>query len=1027
MSSPPVRRWGPSITFSAQAIDTSDNRAVSSASVLIVQAPDTTPPTVGLDAPGTATAGTTITVTATAADDTGVASVAFLLDGTRITTVSDPPYRATVSVPSTLAAGTHLHVEARAADFSGLEGIASRDVNIVAPAAGVITGEVYDDGSGLPVAGASVALLGTDGRGVPYTQTTVSDARGRYAMDAAEGSGVVQITLPGWSVVNRAIAIAPNKGVTVVDARLTATSAGTAIAALPGGVVVGDRVAFLQAWQREVSASEDPAIGQPALGGPDVVLRIPPGALASNATLTLTPLSRQSLPGLLPTGWTPLAIVDIGPHGVPLSNGATLSSPNALNVKAGTPVVFAQWDEQARAWRALASTVLAQDKGALDGAIAITGQYAWVAADVVPLAPPQPATGDLLAGVTAALIPGDASAVVNPQPKILFYKPGVKSDVRGTVTTAGAPLSSGTIVRSRITESYQFRSAGEIHPDPTEQDLVLYQIPGGPLPVMAAGFPVGPSLTFEALSLDHGVITVELRAPEEAVHEVAVIGADGGSVNGDNGQRLDVKAGSATTTVPVEVRTIAAADLGAVLPDGFEFVGAASISFTGTLAVPATWSIPSPAGAAGTDLFLLARLQELGGQTRFVLTGTGVLDSGRLASETALAGTAVTFEGVRTPGRYVFLRATMPLAFAAGSVTVENGAAFAGALITSSTVAVVSLSQATGRYISVVALGGVTVTALDLQKTDTVSAPVTASAPRQVVPLDLGAGGAPADGHIRDTRRRRRQHRAGRSDRRPFLQPRRRGDGDAPDRSPHIERRRGRRHARADGQQHRRDVPLPRSARAQHRIHADGEPGRRRSVRANTPGAVRDDVHEPRHDRTAAATGRQHHGDDSRYGRQDEDQRDTGHRRLARHGPDQEPHDGRVHAGGPRSQRRLHRDCRRRGDRQAPADHHRRRGQQDRRLPGAIPAGQQRRHRLGGRWSRGRPSRRAWRRRDRRAGRSVSRRRRREIRRGVRSGVSVPPERRAAAVVPIQRRRPSGSRHRGAREVPERERGDDRR
>ena len=139
-------------------------------------------------------------------------------------------------------------------------------------------------------------------------------------------------------------------------------------------MVVGDRVAFLQAWQREVSASEDPAIGQPALGGPDVVLRIPPGALASNATLTLTPLSRQSLPGLLPTGWTPLAIVDIGPHGVPLSNGVTLSSPNALNVKAGTPVVFAQWDEEARAWRALASTVLAQNKGALDGAIAITGQ-----------------------------------------------------------------------------------------------------------------------------------------------------------------------------------------------------------------------------------------------------------------------------------------------------------------------------------------------------------------------------------------------------------------------------------------------------------------------------------------------------------------------------------------------------------------------------------------------------------------------------------------------------------------------------
>ena len=151
----------------------------------------------------------------------------------------------------------------------------------------------------------------------------------------------------------------------------------------------------------------------------------------------------------------------------------------------------------------------------------VTGQYAWVVADVVPAAPPAPAAGELLDGVAAALIPQAASAVVNPQPKILFYKPGVKSDVRGTVTaTPDAPLSSGTIVRSRIIESYEFVSHAELHLEPVEQDLVLYQIPGGAAPVMAAGFTVSPSLTFEPLSLDNGVITVELRAPEEAVQEV---------------------------------------------------------------------------------------------------------------------------------------------------------------------------------------------------------------------------------------------------------------------------------------------------------------------------------------------------------------------------------------------------------------------------------------------------------------------------------------------------------------------------
>ena len=734
---------GSSITFSAQAIDRSDNRAISSALVSITQAPDTTPPTVTLAAPATATAGTAVTITATAADDTGVASVRFFLDGTRVATVVDPPYLATLSLPSTLPAGTRLHVEARAVDFSGLQSIASQDVDVVAAAAGVLTGEVYDDGSGLPVEGAGVALTGTDAHGVPYAQATVSDVHGRYVLGATEGAGVLLITKPGWSSASRAFAVAPNKGVTVVDARITPIAAGAPIAALSGGIVSGDRLAFLRVWQREVSASEDPALGLPALGGPDVLVRVPPGALASNTTLTLTPLSRQSLPGLLPPGWTPLAIVDIGPHGLALANGAAVSSPNALNVKAGTPVVFARWDEQARGWRAVASTVLTQDKGALGATVEITGEYAWVAADVVPVAPQQPAPGDLLAGVDAALIPGDASAVVNPQPKILFYKPGVKSDVRGTVTTAGAPLSSGTIVRSRITEAYQFVSSGEIHPEPIEQDLVLYQIPGGPVPVMAAGFPVSPGLTFEALSLDKGVITVELRAPEAAVHQIDVVGADGGFIAGQDGQRLDVKPGSVPQTLPIEVRSIPANQLGAVVPPGFELMGAASIAFVGTLTVPATWSMLRPAGAGDADVFLLTRLQELGGQTRFVLAGTGTLANGRLVSDTALAGTALTFEGIRVPGRYAFLRATNALAFAAGTVTVEGGAGLAGAMVSSSAVAIVSVSQPTGRYISAVALGDTTLTALDLKKTDTVSAPVTASAPRQVIALDLALAARP--------------------------------------------------------------------------------------------------------------------------------------------------------------------------------------------------------------------------------------------------------------------------------------------
>ncbi len=729
---------GASLTVSAQAIDGAGNRATSTVAVLIVQAADTTPPTVALTAPSTAQPGTAVPISATANDAIGIESVRFFLDGTPIATVLETPYTAVLTVPPGVVAGTRLRVEARASDFSGLQAFSSKDIDIVAAGEGVVTGKVVDDGSGLPLAGASVALVGKDARGVPYAQTTVSDSHGRYVIHATEGTGTVSITRDGWSALDRVALVKSRVAVEVVDARLATVAPGVAITALSGGVVKGDGLSFLQVWRREVSALEDPSLADPALGGPDATLRIPPGALAANTTMTLSPLSRQALAGLLPVGWTPIAIVDVAPHGTVLADGVTLTAPNPFNLKAGTSVVFARWDDQVRSWRAAGTGTLAQDKAALEGTVPVAGQYAWLVADAVPAVPPQPAPGDLIAGVDPALIPLDVTAVVDPQPRVIFYKPGVKSDVRGTVTTTGVRLSSGTIVKARIIEFYQFVSLAELHLEPVEQDLVLYQIPGGASPVMAAGFPVSPSLAFEPLSLQKGIITVELRAPEEAVHEITLVGGDGGSVTAPTGERLDVAAGSVAATLPLELRRIAAGELGAAVPPGFELMGAASVSFANVLAAPATLSIPRPAAAGDTDTFLFARMQELRGETRFVLVGVAAAVNDRLVTQTTLAGTDVTFEGVRTPGRYVFLRAVNPVAFAAGIVTGAGGNPFAGALLTSSNLSIVSLSQSTtGRHISAIALGDVTLTALDMEKTDSVSVQGATSVPRQVIALDL--------------------------------------------------------------------------------------------------------------------------------------------------------------------------------------------------------------------------------------------------------------------------------------------------
>src|SRR5262249_51225259 len=91
-------------TLTAVARDAANNAATAAAITVIVNnapPPDTTPPSVSMTAPadGATVSGAAVTVSATAADNIGVASVQFILDGTNL----GPRPR---SNPSTITATT---------------------------------------------------------------------------------------------------------------------------------------------------------------------------------------------------------------------------------------------------------------------------------------------------------------------------------------------------------------------------------------------------------------------------------------------------------------------------------------------------------------------------------------------------------------------------------------------------------------------------------------------------------------------------------------------------------------------------------------------------------------------------------------------------------------------------------------------------------------------------------------------------------------------------------------------------------
>ena len=701
---------GGSLTVVARAVDFSDNAADSQGFVAIVATADAVIPTVALTAPAEILAGQALPVSATVSDNVGIASVALFVDGARLRTFTAPPYDASYVVPRTMSPGTVLHLTAVAADFSSNEGRAAAETQVAAPSVagtGLVTGDVYDDRTGLPIEGVTVAIAGTDATGAPYERSAVTDRRGRYSLAVGAGRGLVGVSKAGWTCVQRPVDVTAGQVVDLIDARLTALA--------------------------PLSAPIAPVIGGKA-GAADAELTVPPGGLAAEAALGVTSIGQQGLQGLLPPGWSPVGMADVIPLGVTFQ-AATLRVRNAFRIASGTALVLAEWDETAGAWRAVGPSVVPDDAQALSGDVPRSGQFAWLLADSVPAPPPVPAPGEIVRGVSMPVVPDTVTTTITPQPKIAIYRAGVVSEVRGALTGA-APLSSGTLVWTRISETYRFRSGGEASPEPFIEDLILFQTTANGSSV-SASYPVTPSLAFDATSLDRGIITVELIAPPVLPDLPAAVGPHGMTVVAAGDRLLQVPAGALGEPTAVAVRGLAPASLGMTLPAGLEFIEGVEVSFLGTLGQPAVLSIPLPAGMTDASRVLVVRLEQIGTDTKLVLVGTAAVAGTRLVSQTAVGGDASALEGIRTGGRYLLVRAAQPFGFAVGQVLGVGGGPFAGAVVSSGALPITALSSESGRYGLAVAVGSVALTALDVARSDTGSGNGTLANPGEALTLDL--------------------------------------------------------------------------------------------------------------------------------------------------------------------------------------------------------------------------------------------------------------------------------------------------
>jgi hypothetical protein len=554
---------------------------------------------------------------------------------------------------------------------------------------GMITGRVFNDGDGLPIADATVDLVSVSGSSAFMPAQTSTDALGRFRLSSPVGRARLHISKDGFTAVDRFVDVADSQRADPLDARLTALDARSVTVTSVLGNVVSNTAG-------------------------DLRLTIPAGALSNDANLRLTRVGGTGSAGALPLGWSPVAAFDLAPASLTWTMPATIVVPAPPGLPANTAPLLAKWNAQSGAWSAVGGATRAIDGVSLQTTITASGQYVLVLPDQAPNAPPQPGLGAVLAGVASVASP-DAQVTITPSPKILFDSTSAHSTVRVLVTPTQA-VPSGSLLRLDAAESYALTDATSLFLPRAPRQLPLYRYstsdaPAGGLTLQSRTVAT-PSRVFAPFRLQRGAIDLAARLPGQAAPYGSVISAAGGQVTDARGDRFVVPAGASQDDLPVAIAPLDPSDVAAPLPSGLALVGAVDVDLHGaTLSIPAMLSIPAPSGIGANTPVLVVRLTEAEGITQLELVAVGAVQGESLLTSTdPFDDGSLLFPGVNRDGWYLFLKASQAVGFVTGVATASDGTPLAGAVVSGGTLGLVAVTTGEGRYSLASAPGDATFT-----------------------------------------------------------------------------------------------------------------------------------------------------------------------------------------------------------------------------------------------------------------------------------------------------------------------------
>ena len=605
---------------------------------------DVTAPTISfVNVPASVQAGGTYQILVNATDNVGIADVELRLNGQRIETVTTAPYQFTLAIPAVYAGGVTLVLSAVARDLTNTTTVATAQLQTAGP--GGISGYVFDDTTGYVMQGVNALLNG----GSPVT----TDEQGVFSFVSTMPAGVVRLSKDGYTPIERLYKVAIGEGTALFDARLTPLDSQTNSIGASGGTVNGD--------------------------GGRVQLSFVAGALSQQTDLRVTSVSPQGLANLLPYGWSPVpgAIIDVR-----AADGSLAGSPAHLTISqvngltSSTPLTLARYDETTHSWTVVSVGLFAAAGGALSADLPSLGQYAFLVADTGATTPPTPVLGQPLPSSqtadSAAL--DSAQATAESSPRTAAFSPTAKSSI-SFFATAASQLPSGVSIEASFGETYNLLGGKDaVLVDRPAQDFVLYAYPAATNEQpnrLGAFFIAKPTRTnFSITELFNANVHVEIRSGRQ--NKIgSLIDNQGGGLRAGDGSQLLIPANAVSGSQSIFFDNVAPQSTGATLPVGYEILAAFDVDLgSASLNSSATISIPGLTG--GLSRVVVAQLITVGGQRSPKVVARAIVDANdKLSSTTAIPPlpAGITLRGIRSTGRYVFIRVPSAFGYVKGTIT----------------------------------------------------------------------------------------------------------------------------------------------------------------------------------------------------------------------------------------------------------------------------------------------------------------------------------------------------------------------